>query len=280
MATNNRPLKAYVRFDGSGRIVPGSLILRKNKPKVGKWKEILAYECCNPVVLPALRLMFVDISFANGLVGDATNVNDWNTYLDLPVNGTPFTSVNVSGNEVKLKGGAGITLKSQAFARIGKDDPSYLISVNDEDGMIIELQDEVFDRQSLLTIVSLPQLITAGESCFKACNSLTTLNLPQLITVGTDCFIQCTSLTEISLPQCTNLEGINCFNNCTSLTKISLPVCTNLGNTVLNNNVFYNILGNTIELTVPSALMTCNGGLPDGDIQYLQANNTVTIITT
>jgi hypothetical protein len=45
---NPRPLKAYVRFDGSGRIVAGSLILRKNKPKVGKWKEIPAYECCNP----------------------------------------------------------------------------------------------------------------------------------------------------------------------------------------------------------------------------------------
>jgi hypothetical protein len=45
---NTRPLKAYVRFDGSGRIVAGSLVLRKNKPKVGKWKEIPAYECCNP----------------------------------------------------------------------------------------------------------------------------------------------------------------------------------------------------------------------------------------
>jgi hypothetical protein len=44
---NARPLKAFVRFDGSGRIVAGSLILRKNKPKVGKWKEIPAYECCN-----------------------------------------------------------------------------------------------------------------------------------------------------------------------------------------------------------------------------------------
>ena len=48
MATNNRPLKAYVRFDGSGRIVAGSLILRKSKPKVGKWQEIPAFECCNP----------------------------------------------------------------------------------------------------------------------------------------------------------------------------------------------------------------------------------------
>ena len=50
MATiDNRPLKAYVRFDGTGRIVPSSLILRRKKPKVGKWVEIPAYECCNYV---------------------------------------------------------------------------------------------------------------------------------------------------------------------------------------------------------------------------------------
>ena len=49
MATiDKRPLKAFVRFDGTGRIVPSSLILRRKKPKVGKWVEIPAYECCNP----------------------------------------------------------------------------------------------------------------------------------------------------------------------------------------------------------------------------------------
>ena len=46
--SNKRELKAFVRFDGSGRIVAGSLVLRKQKPKVGKWQEITAYECCNP----------------------------------------------------------------------------------------------------------------------------------------------------------------------------------------------------------------------------------------
>ena len=43
-----RNLKAFVRFDGSGRVVAGSLILRKQKPKVGNWQEISAYECCAP----------------------------------------------------------------------------------------------------------------------------------------------------------------------------------------------------------------------------------------
>ena len=42
-------LKAFVRYDGSGRIVPSSVILAANKPKVGNWKEIDANECCNPV---------------------------------------------------------------------------------------------------------------------------------------------------------------------------------------------------------------------------------------
>lgn len=46
--SNKRDLKGFVRYDGSGRIVAGSLILRKQKPKVGKWVEVPTYECCNP----------------------------------------------------------------------------------------------------------------------------------------------------------------------------------------------------------------------------------------
>lgn len=46
MATNNK-LKAYVRFDGTGRVIAGSLILQRFKPKVGNWVEIDANECCN-----------------------------------------------------------------------------------------------------------------------------------------------------------------------------------------------------------------------------------------
>ena len=48
MTPNKRDLKSYARFDGTGRIIPGSLVLRRNKPKVGNWKEVPAYECCNP----------------------------------------------------------------------------------------------------------------------------------------------------------------------------------------------------------------------------------------
>jgi len=46
-SNNNNKLKAFVRFDGSGRIVPSSLIVQAFKPKVGNYKEINAKECCN-----------------------------------------------------------------------------------------------------------------------------------------------------------------------------------------------------------------------------------------
>lgn len=48
MGSLDRKLKAYVRFDGQGRVVAGSMILRRKMPKVGKWMEVPTYECCNP----------------------------------------------------------------------------------------------------------------------------------------------------------------------------------------------------------------------------------------
>jgi hypothetical protein len=59
MASNKKDLKAYVRYDGTGRIIPGSLILNKFKPAVGDWSEINAYECCNPSPLPSNCVQFV-----------------------------------------------------------------------------------------------------------------------------------------------------------------------------------------------------------------------------
>jgi hypothetical protein len=98
-----------------------------------------------------------------------------------------------------------------------------------------------------------------------------------IATTGKD-FSDATSLTTVILPAILTISG-NCFQLCYSLTTFNISSCTNLGETVGNDDVFYGINNNIITLTVPLALMTCNAGNPDGDIQYLQANNTVTIIT-
>ena len=57
--SNKRINKAYIRYDGTGRVIPGSLILNRFKPAVGNWSEIAAYECCNPSPLPSNCIEFV-----------------------------------------------------------------------------------------------------------------------------------------------------------------------------------------------------------------------------
>ena len=48
-ATGKKPMRAFIRYDGMGRAISGSVILARKMPKVGKWREIDAYTCCQPV---------------------------------------------------------------------------------------------------------------------------------------------------------------------------------------------------------------------------------------
>lgn len=332
-----------------------------------------------PVPL-SFKLTFNDISSADLLVGDSSDVNDWNTFFNLPTLGTAFTSVQINNDEVWLFGGDNIKVKPGLFYLVGGPFNPYqsLISIDDQINCITSVGGDAFSycdglidvslpactivysfsdspyadmggfgECDNLTTVNLPNLVTAGTFAFYYCTSLqvidfpqltstgtgsffncssaTSLNLPLLTTVGGGCFGYCSSLTTLStinipsvtvlpsncfqvcsslvsvdLPLVTTVDvncfrqssslttvefaqatsiGQNSFDNCYSLTTIEIPSCTSLGGTVGNNNVFLGIITNTITLTVPSALMTVNSGNPDGDIQYLQANNTVTVVT-
>lgn len=341
MGTNKRLLKAFARFDGTGRIIAGSLVLRQKMPKNGNWQEVNAYECCNPttsttttttttVALFAFRMLFDDIANANAMVGgDSSVVADWNTFFNLPTNGTPFDSVTVTGNEVVLFGGSNIVLSAYLF---GDNDSTgtSLLEVTDT-GCVIECADGVFsDFNSggcfALSKIHLPNCVTLGNEVFSSTivsdlilpfASYTTLGndlfsytpiddtiinqFVNVTSVGTNCFDACLGLINIVLPSvitlgiqafanCDNLQSINfanaetigdeCFSSDALLTTILLPSVTSLGTTVGDNQVFFQVNhGNEIDLTIPAALMTVNGGNPDGDIQYLQANNTVTITT-
>ncbi len=329
-----------------------------------------------------LTLEFDNIANADLLVGDSSDVADWNVFFNLPDFSTSFTSVNVVGNSVELIGGENIVFNQLLFnnnihiisaidtgcvfylgnvcfqgctsltsvnlsevistsnycfnacsSLITASLPSLttigdgcfyyctsLVTVNSplvtyisQDcfnnctslttisfSLVTFLGDYCFYGCTGLTTISLPSLITAGDSCFGNCTSLVSLNFSgltsaghgcffnctslinpdftSLTSVGSSCFYNCTGFTTMSFPVLTT-AGTNCFWGCTSLITLSIPSCTALGATTANNNVFFSIIGNTITLTVPSALMTCNVGNPDGDIVYLQANNTVTVIT-
>ena len=302
-----------------------------------------------------LRMTFIGEGTPATPVADPADVTQWNTFFDLPANGTPFTSVIVGvvfipdyGYEVQLWGGAGITTKDSLFDTDNAgvyltsiiDDAECIVATgydsfgDDQDGgcyrlLTVSLPALVtagtqsfynallvtsfnlpamttamtysFSGCSAVTSFSFPALVTAGVNVFRGCIGVTSFNLPSLtsevggsfsllpsivsfslpalVTAGVGCFLGCPLATSFSLPALITI-GFECFKSCTSATTFYLPLCTDLGGTVGDNNVFNNILGNTITLTIPASRMTCDAGSPDGDIVYLQANNTVTVIQT
>lgn len=89
--STNRNQKAYIRIDGSGRDVAGSLILRNKKPGNGKWREVLAYECCNfdPTPTPttttttSLAPLNVGTFYLGGIIASSTIIDNQVMIVDL-----------------------------------------------------------------------------------------------------------------------------------------------------------------------------------------------------
>ncbi len=230
-------------------------------------------------------------SIANVPVANPLNVANWNTFFDLPANGTVFISVTVIGNVIRLMGGSGITLTSNKFSA-----NSHLLEFNDISGCVLHAGNGSFSGCSSATWLYLPKLLTASDLCFLGClasiecpelylagdlcfgyTTMQVITLPALIEAGVACFQDCQSTSIFNLPLATVL-GEFCFNRCYNAATFYLPSVGNLGGSTSSTGVFEDISGQTITLTVPLYLMTCWYGLPDNDIQLLQSNNNVTII--
>ena len=228
---------------------------------------------------------------------DVTNVTNWNTLFDLPANGNLFTFVEVIGAEIRLYGGNNIQLISIPFG-----DNDVLSSIIDEAECITSLTFGAFEFCYSLVTVNLPACLSnVGGSAFYDCSSLATLSLPAFENAGDQCFAGCSFLESFNLPSLlyagqNAFDGtlasfytlpllattdIRCFQNCTAMTNLYIPSCLVLGGAdcTIDNFVFLNIASQYITLTVPTTLSICNAGGPDADIQYLQANNTVTLVT-
>lgn len=416
-------LKAWVRFDSKKNVVPGSLILRENKPTVGIWKEITYNLCCDggitpniptaplyiydfeitcsdfclnsidvngepypfpicetpldfiglvnllqttfpddiingipatppneggtitmisskrvfgtivtencgsitPVIsgLGALRFGFLKTSEGQfikfytevfkklGLTNtNASTVEAWNEYFDLPANGIPFTNMYITqqvisegklptySTELIFIGGGNMTLNTIIQSQ------STLYYILDDGGFVNTVNNNAFQNFITLEQVNLPACTLIKSYAFAGSKLSIGFNCPNLIEIeesglersgveylyfplatdiGKSAFSEC-PLSVINISSAINIGDL-AFFRCGKLTSLDMSSVINLGQTYTcadnqQNNVFAGINFGVIVVKVPLALTTCNSGDFQIDLKKLIDENTVTLITT
>jgi hypothetical protein len=230
MATNKRDLKAYSRFDGTGRIVPGSTVLRRNKPKVGNWKETQAYECCSPDLNTSYRCCIAIQAIADsdsGLYGFTLQTKEGGPNLTGSIQWTSTAS------------------ESFSLEADGNDyDFEY-----DLEGLI---------PHTVYLCIDNPSQIQDFEIGFGPGNSVTISNLYQL--EGIDEWdgdnMEFNSLDFTGITTMTQL-----YNGNTGLQHINITGCVNLDDVQLNDNALTEASVNHVLITLDDNGLT--GGIVD-----------------
>lgn len=194
-----------------------------------------------------LRMVFDDISDLPTGITDVSDVAEWNTLLDLPDGGTPFTSVYVSGDTAILVGG------------VIEDVPATYI-------ILSTVINELEDQAATLEYVGTGMFWNTG---------LVVANIPSTTFIGTNGFSDNSLLTTVIAPSAVTILG-GAFQNDVALTSIDIRACVNLGIDPTDIGVFANIVGNTMSVIAAAVHLTNNGGNMHASLAYLDANNIVT----
>jgi len=142
---NKRPLNAYVRYDASGRVVAGSLVLRRKMPKNGNWKQLpqnIAYECCYPTTTTTTTAA---ITYPAGQISEAGDAAD---ACALTLDTTVY---------LKLAGGPTIAIGDQIFNDAAGTNPY------DGDGQYHRV--ESTDGQDWNVQIDIAGIVTAVNLC-------------------------------------------------------------------------------------------------------------------
>lgn len=254
MTPNKRDLKAYSRFDGTGRIVPGSTVLRRNKPKVGNWVEVQAYECCVPSTCSQPLVMevqpaegFFEFGFRVNNPNTVKGIIDWNDGITETFNLTNDPGYTYFQHTYSTNDYIPRTVTVFFDSVVGFDN----LEIGDTDGWHV------------LSVSNLPAIF-AGSSIQQVdadgslIQSLDVSGLPI-----TDLFaLECPNLAYLNVQGCTSLQEIDLDGDAFEI--IDLSGCTNLEFAYLYDNgsletVIIDDCPNIIELDIRnSALSTSN----------------------
>ena len=143
---------------------------------------------------------------------------------------------------------------------------------------VTEVGRDAFSGCYALIDVQLPVCLTLRDSAFALCTALVSYDMSSVTLIEWAVFSGCDALEDINFASAVTI-GDSAFLTTpgTATSRIQLPACTSLGSTVGDDTVFNGRTGATIDATFNVVLATIDGGAEDGDIVYLDTNNTVSI---
>ena len=221
--------------------------------------NVYTYASASVDVHPSVSLSETYIS--NGSYNITGEFNGGVITVDVPAPQFVTETLNVSANGTYTPG-QGVDGYSQVVVDVPQSVTGFTEKEITEGIKVVNLSNSasyvhpfVFEKDTYLKTVYLPNCTSVGSYAFKGCTSLTQVSLPVCSYIGDQTFYNCMSLTQISLPVCSYIGeygfgtcpltqislpmceyiGKNTFYYCTSLTQVSLPVCSYIG-----GNAFYN----------------------------------------
>jgi hypothetical protein len=227
MATNKK-LKAFARIDGTGRVVPGSLVLRERKPKTGKWKEVEANECCNTI-----DACFTALFSYTEATADSLNIN----IERVNITGSPDVTGTINWGDgttesISMTNNDGSVTFAHTYSEYGEytvtvciDNPEYVFN--------IRINPDDWGGGGVLSVSGLPKFRGLNEVNFGYNPDLTSLdvsNMPYLLYVNATN----SGLTSINLTGSTGITSLELSGN--SLTSIDFTGLVNLYNVNLFDN--------------------------------------------
>lgn len=148
-------------------------------------------------------------------VSNPNSLSQWNTFFKTNVNAsTPFNSVSITGNEVKLKGATNLVIEQLLFYK-----NKSIISIIDDSSLLF-VRENSFENSSLKTFKS-NTLKNTSSGSFKACNIITFI-ATNLEKVDSSCFDYCLYLDSLNTPKVKEIK-MGAFSGCSALKNVYLP---------------------------------------------------------
>ena len=197
MATNKQDLRAFVRYDGNGRVIPGGNILNRWIPKVGKWIETTVNICCTHTTTSTTTISLLKIGdrYQGGAIsylfkeGDPGYVNGeqhglifglqdvyWDQY---PTGGKIYSNVNLSIGTTSSAIGSGYANSLAIVGQIGHTSSAaydcMALSTGGYNDWYSPSKDEL-NTVHLALVAGYDYNISAGDNTFSCYKSSTETN--------------------------------------------------------------------------------------------------------